>query len=130
MHLKRFLLLVCCAAGMLRLPAAPPPEFPLEDFFGSPAIARLQFSPNGRYLAALVPVENRMNLAIMDLEKKDKKLITAFKDYSISSYEWANDDRLILLMDDDGDEDLVASAIDRDGKITIGWMMTDRMFPA
>lgn len=113
---KRFNLLLALLLCVFCLRAAPPPELPLEDFFGSPAISRLQFSPNGRFLAALVPVERRLNLVVMDLEKKDKKLITAFKDFSVSSYEWVNDDRLVMLLDDDGDEDFVAYAIDRDGK--------------
>ena len=96
--------------------AAAPPELPVEDFFGNPAMVQLRFSPGGRYLAALVPHERRMNLVVMDLQTKAKNLITAFKDYSITSYRWANDDRLVMLMDDDGDEDYIAFAIDRDGK--------------
>lgn len=95
---------------------AVPPEFPVEHFFRNPAIAQLRFSPNGKYIAALVPHERRLNLVIMDVEKKTKSLITAFKDFSISSYRWANDDRLVMLLDDDGDEDFLPFAIDRDGK--------------
>ena len=97
-------------------PSSPPPEFPVEHFFRNPAITQLRFSPNGRYIAALVPHERRLNLVIMDREAKTKNLITAFKDFGISSYRWANDDRLVLLIDDDGDEDLLPFAINRDGK--------------
>jgi len=96
--------------------AAPAPELPVEHFFRNPAIAQLRFSPNGRYIAALVPHERRLNLVVMDIEKKSKNLITAFKDFSISNYRWANDDRLVMLLDDDGDEDFLPFAIDRDGK--------------
>lgn len=96
--------------------AAAPAEFPVEHFFRNPAIAQLRFSPNGKYIAALVPYEHRLNLVIMDTEKKTKNLITGFKDFSISSYRWANDDRLVMLLDDDGDEDFLPFAIDRDGK--------------
>jgi hypothetical protein len=96
--------------------AAPAPELPVEHFFRNPAITQLRFSPNGRYIAALVPHERRLNLVVMDVEKKSKNLITAFKDFSISSFRWANDDRLVMLLDDDGDEDFLPFAIDRDGK--------------
>lgn len=107
--------LLLSASGALAAAAAIPPELPVETFFGNPAIAQLRFSPNGRYLAALMPHERRLNLVVMDLEKKSKQFITAFKDYSVSSYQWANDERLVLLIDDDGDEDFLPFAIDRDG---------------
>ncbi len=117
MRTLAFLLLLSLAGSVRALASLPPaPELPVETFFGNPALSQLQFSPNGRYLAALVPHQRRMNLVVMDLDTKSKKLITSFSDFSISVYQWANDDRLLLLMDDDGDEDFVAFAIDRDGR--------------
>lgn len=104
------------AFALSTVAAAAGPELPVETFFGNPAMAQLRFSPTGRYLAALVPHERRMNLVVMDLEKKAKALVTGFKEFGITSYQWANDDRLVLLMDDDGDEDFIAFAIDRDGR--------------
>ena len=114
-HLLLPLLLSPCGFAVA-FSASPPPELPVEHFFRNPAITQLRFSPNGRYIAALVPYERRLNLVIMDWEAKTKNLITAFKDFSISSYRWANDDRLVMLLDDDGDEDFLPFAIDRDGK--------------
>ena len=114
-HLLLPLLLSPCGFAVA-FAASPPPELPVEHFFRNPAITQLRFSPNGRYIAALVPYERRLNLVIMDWEAKTKNLITAFKDFSISSYRWANDDRLVMLLDDDGDEDFLPFAIDRDGK--------------
>ena len=114
-----FALLLALAAPAIPVRAqlsSPPPEFPVEHFFRNPAITQLRFSPSGRYIAALIPHERRLNLVIMDREAKTKNLITAFKDFGISSYRWANDDRLVLLIDDDGDEDLLPFAINRDGK--------------
>lgn len=108
--------LLASLVGTVPVAAAPAAEIPVEHFFRNPAISQLRFSPSGRYLAALVPHERRLNLVIMDREAKTKNLITAFKDFSISSYRWANDDRLVMLLDDDGDEDLLPFAINRDGK--------------
>lgn len=93
-----------------------PPELPVDAFFGNPAISQLRFSPGGQYLAALMPQERRMNLVVMDLRTRNKSFITAFKNFSVSSFRWANDDRLVMLLDDDGDEDFLAFAIDRDGR--------------
>lgn len=46
---------------------APVPELPVKTFFQAPTIASLTFSPNGKYIACLVPFERRMNLAVIDL---------------------------------------------------------------
>lgn len=119
-HSSSFILLVALGVSFIGSSLAAeqtvPPEFPVAHFFRNPAIVQLRFSPNGKYIAALVPYEHRLNLVIMDTEKRTKNLITGFKDFSISSYRWANDDRLVMLLDDDGDEDFLPFAIDRDGK--------------
>jgi dipeptidyl aminopeptidase/acylaminoacyl peptidase len=98
-------------------PAAPaiPPKLPVSDFFSKPSITQLQFSPDGKFIAALMPKDRRLNLVVMDLEKRDKRFITGFTDFNVGQFTWANNDRLIMLMDDDGDEDAVAFSINRDG---------------
>ena len=50
--------------------AAPPPELPVATFFQKPNLAALTFSPDGRRIACLVPYERRMNLAVIDLDKR------------------------------------------------------------
>lgn len=96
--------------------AAPPPELPVETFFRKSNIAQLTFSPDGKRIACLVPFERRMNLAVIDLEKKTKNLLTNFKDNDVGSLLWANDDRLIFTKDTDGQEWSSVYAINRDGK--------------
>ena len=75
--------------------ALPPPELPVETFFKKPNIAALTFSPDGKRIACLIPFERRMNLAVIDLEKKTKNLLTNFKDNDVGSFLWASDDRLV-----------------------------------
>jgi hypothetical protein len=95
---------------------APVPELPVKTFFQAPTIASLTFSPNGKYIACLVPFERRMNLAVIDLEKGTKNLLTNFKDKQAAQPSWASDDRILFRVDDDGKESFALYAVNRDGK--------------
>ena len=63
--------------------ATPPPELPVETFFKKSNIASLTFSPDGKRIACLIPYERRLNLAVIDLEKKTKHLLTNFTDNDV-----------------------------------------------
>ena len=102
------------AAGSSVL-AAPPPELPVETFFKKANMAALTFSPDGKRIACLIPYERRMNLAVIDLEKKTKNLLTNFKDNDVGAFLWASDDRLVFVRDTDGQEIPTVYAINRDG---------------
>jgi dipeptidyl aminopeptidase/acylaminoacyl peptidase len=95
--------------------AQPPPVLPVETFFQAPALTSLSFSPNGKYVLCLVPHERRMNLAVIDLEKGTKNLITNFKDKQATQPTWANDERILFRVDDDGKESFALYAVNRDG---------------
>lgn len=95
----------------------PPPKLPIETLFGSPEISQLRFSPNGRYLAALVPVERRLNLVVMDLTEKTKTLVTRLTDEGIVDFLWANDDRLLFYRDEGGRENYGLYAVKRTGGV-------------
>jgi dipeptidyl aminopeptidase/acylaminoacyl peptidase len=96
--------------------AEPIAQLPVQTFFQAPAISGLTFSPNGKYIACLVPYERRTNLAVIDLEKGTKKLLTNFKDRQATQPSWASDDRILFRVDDDGKESFALYAVDRDGK--------------
>jgi dipeptidyl aminopeptidase/acylaminoacyl peptidase len=96
--------------------AAPVPELPVATFFQSPTITSLVFSPNGKYIACLVPHERRMNLAVIDLEKGTKNLLTNFKDRQATQPSWASNDRLLFRVDDEGQESFALYSVGRDGK--------------
>jgi hypothetical protein len=81
-------------------PAAPPPELPVSTFFKKPSLASLTFSPDGKRIACLIPYERRMNLAVIDLEKKTKILLTNFKDNDVGSLRWAGQRRSVSSRDD------------------------------
>ena len=104
------------ASGGATAAGAAGPELPVKTFFQAPGIASLTFSPNGKYIACLVPFERRMNLAVIDLEKGTKNLLTNFKDRQATQPSWASDDRILFRVDDDGKESFALYAVNRDGK--------------
>jgi dipeptidyl aminopeptidase/acylaminoacyl peptidase len=89
-------------------------RIPVETFFRKPEFAALSLSPSGNYLAALAPVQGRLNLHIIDVATMTPSRITAIKD-DINSYVWKSDDRLLFTMDDDGNESFGLFGINRDG---------------
>jgi dipeptidyl aminopeptidase/acylaminoacyl peptidase len=103
--------------GALPVVAAASANLSVELFFSEPEVTQLRFSPNGRYLAALVPVDRRLNLAIVDLQSGARELITRLSDEGILTYRWANDDRLIFLRDEDGRESAGLFGVNRTGGV-------------
>jgi len=79
------------------VPSAPKPAKPLsiEDVFKRPAIAQPLLSPNGRYFAVLSPVNDRLNLAIVDLETRKGLAITNFRDFDVQNVAWVGNERLV-----------------------------------
>lgn len=105
-------------AWLAAVSAAPPlTRIPIDVFFGNPEISQLRFSPDGRYLGALVPVEHRMNLVVMDLENKKQQLVTKLTDEGIQSFQWANNDRLLFVRDEGGKEQSGLYAVSRQGGV-------------
>lgn len=112
---RPFPLLVFAVLPFLTRAAEPVPELPVPAFFQAPAITSLTFSPNGKYIACLIPYERRMNLAVIDLEKGAKNLITNFKDRQATQPSWASNDRVLFRVDDEGKESFALYAVNRDG---------------
>ncbi len=125
--MKRFLLLFLSALSLYAAdapssadskpvsPGKPVPEIPVETLFQSAKLSSLVFSPNGKYIACLIPFEHRLNLAVIDLEKGTKNLLTNFKDKQATQPQWASDDRILFRVDDEGKESFSLYAVNRDG---------------
>lgn len=90
-------------------------EAPVATFFQAPTITSLTFSPNGKYIACLIPRDHRMNLAVVDLEKGTKNVLTNFKDRQATLPSWASNDRILFRVDDEGRESFALYAVNRDG---------------
>lgn len=90
-------------------------EIPVEDFFKRPQFTGFQLSPDGKYLAAISPINNRRNIAVIDLETREARAVTGMRDRDISGFSWANNDRILFYMDTDGNESFGIFAVNRDG---------------
>lgn len=116
--MRTTLALLLAVAASSALTASRPPELPVATFFEVPAMSDLEFSPDGSKILATIPYERRANLMVVDLEKKSRNLITNFKDKSALSPFWANDNRILFFVDDDGlgREQYKLYAVNPDGK--------------
>lgn len=88
---------------------------PLENFFKNSQFAGFQVSPNGKELAALAPVNGRMNIVVLDLATRKPRLITAEDSQDVSGFMWATNERILFFMDKDGSESYGIFAVNTDG---------------
>ena len=102
------LLMVCNVAMAAK-------EVPVEDFFKRSGYSSFQLSPDGKYLAAITPVNNRRNIAVINLETREARAVTGIKERDISGFFWANNDRILCYRDKDGNESFGIFAVNKDG---------------
>ena len=63
---------------------------PLDYFFKKPQFKEFQLSPDGKNLAVLERVDERVNLIIINLENRIPKVITNEKDQDIHKKHYQN----------------------------------------
>jgi dipeptidyl aminopeptidase/acylaminoacyl peptidase len=85
------------------------PLIPRQVLFGNPEKASPEISPDGTMLAYLAPDEGVLNVWVRSLrsgsESRDDRPVTADRKRGVRFYEWQQDSRHILYMQDvDGDE--------------------------
>lgn len=66
-----------------------------EDFARLPQYANVQGSRNGRFLAAQVPHNGRMNLAVIDLQERTQVTLTDEREFDVIDVVWVGNDRLL-----------------------------------
>ena len=97
------------------------PVIPVETLFKSEGTRSLVLSPNQKYMAAITPRNGRMNLAVIDVEKRTGVLLTNFVETDVGRVRWVNNERLVYTTGDQqgleyrGDGGLFA--INRDAKM-------------
>lgn len=87
------------------------PQFPVEDFFRNPDKSSYQISPNGEFYSFLAPFESRKNIYVQHIQTGEARRITAQTDRDIAGYYWANDEKIIFMRDDGGDENWYLVAV-------------------
>jgi len=94
----------------------------VETFFQRPKYSRVSLSPDGKLLAALVPINERRNLALIDLDKHSATVLTNLREQDVYDYRWVGN-RLIEvstanLADESGAIELKQRMlIDTDGRV-------------
>ncbi|HKW81757.1 MAG TPA: hypothetical protein VJQ49_12180, partial [Casimicrobiaceae bacterium] len=93
----------------------------VETIFRRPAYTDVKLSPDGSKMAALVPVQGRRGLAVVDLLARKAVAVAGSDDSDVSYYSWISNDRLIVeqanLADASGEIRLLGrGAIDADGR--------------
>lgn len=91
-------------------------QYPVEDFFRNPEKSSYQLSPNGTYISYMAPYEKRMNVFVRKFGESEEGIrITDVTDRDIAGFAWANDERILYLKDDGGDENYALFAVNLDG---------------
>lgn len=105
--MKRRELMVGAAAvgGLTLLPPAAIGQagggmIPLRDFFRKSQFAQLALSPDGQSLAAIISINGRGNLAVIDLAKNEVFGLTNFKQSDVNEFRWQNSRRLLYRLTD------------------------------
>ncbi|MBE2998056.1 S9 family peptidase [Nocardiopsis sp. HNM0947] len=93
-----------------------PPLLPVEEIYGSPERAGASISPDGTRIAFLAPWKNRLNVWVENLDgPADTRCVTADETRSVTLFEWTDDPRrLLYLQDDGGDENWHLFRVDLD----------------
>ncbi len=92
-----------------------PAKIAVEEFFKNPEKSGYQISPEGGFYSFLAPYNDRMNIHIQAIGSDSAIRITNSEDRDIGGYFWKNENRLVYVKDDGGDENFYLVAVDRDG---------------
>lgn len=88
----------------------------VSDYFAKPASSSFQLSPIGTYLSYREKDDNLKNhVYVKNIETNEVKRVITEGEELVRSYGWANDFRLIYVMDKGGNEDYHLFAVNVDG---------------
>jgi len=91
-------------------------KYSVEDYFAKPKASSFQFSPKGSYLSYKEKDENLKNhVYVKNIETGEVRRVIEEKEELVRGYGWANDSRLLYIMDKGGDENYHLFAVDLDG---------------
>ncbi|KAA3650953.1 MAG: S9 family peptidase [Bacteroidetes bacterium] len=92
-------------------------KYSVEDYFRKPSQSSFQFSPDGKYVSYKQREEDgKSHVYIKNTETDEIIRAIEEKDELIRGYGWANESRLIYIMDKGGNENYHLFAVDLDGK--------------
>lgn len=65
----------------------------VERFFSNPEASQFRISPDGRYVAGLIPYEGYMNVVVFDLETRTPRMLSGQKT-DVTRMFWVSNDRI------------------------------------
>lgn len=91
-------------------------KYSVKDYFAKPASSSFQLSPEGTYMSYREKDENLKNhVYVKNTKTNEVKRVITEGDELIRGYGWANENRLIYVMDKGGNEDYHLFAVNVDG---------------
>ncbi len=91
-------------------------KYEVKDYFAKPNSSSFKLSPNGIYMSFRKKDEKLKNhVYVKNITSGEEKRIIIEGEELIRGYGWANDDRLIYVMDKGGNEDYHLFAVNVDG---------------
>ncbi|MBW1298815.1 S9 family peptidase [Aquimarina litoralis] len=91
-------------------------KYSVEDYFARPKARSFQFSPNGKYLSYREKDANSKNhVYVKEIATEKVTRVIEEKEELIRGYGWANNERLVYVMDKGGNEDYHLFAANIDG---------------
>jgi dipeptidyl aminopeptidase/acylaminoacyl peptidase len=71
---------------------------PVAEYLKLPQFGSPRLSPSGKYLAAVTPINGRLNLAVVDLETRKGTALTSFDSFDVLNVRWVGDERLMFTL--------------------------------
>ena len=91
-------------------------KYTVEDYFSSPKASYFRLSPDGKYMSYMEKDENsKRHVYVKELATGKVQRIIEEKDELIREYGWKNNQRLLYMMDQGGNENYHIYAVDVDG---------------
>jgi len=91
-------------------------KIPVREFFKNPEKSGFDLSPDGQYISFMAPYQDRMNIHVQKIGEAETKRITSVTERDIAGYFWADDQRIVYLRDNGGDENYYITVVDKDGQ--------------
>jgi len=111
-------LAVLLCAGSMVATAAEPPLIPMRDFFRNPDQVAFELSPNGEYVAFLMPWQNRLNVHVQKVDADPATApvrVTSATERDVYGFVWKGNDRILYVQDTGGDENFRLYSVRIDG---------------
>lgn len=91
-------------------------KYKVEDYFSRPKASSFQLSPDGKYMSYREKdTNNKRHVFVKDLATGETKRIIEEQEELVRAYGWINEERLVYLMDQGGNELYHLYAVNVDG---------------